>query len=190
MVRATALVACVLLAVPVLIQPLGASGPWARLHRPLHLPRLDPGAACPVSRVDRRVDWRRINIFGGSGIGRGPVYPGLGGSGGLLNATPEYPYGGPWFGGKVFWYVKPSYRGRVLIRGHRLDGPQSLGFNGRRLPARELRIGLFETVAWSGQPRGSRGVPSSVRIRASGCYGVQIDGTTFSRVVVFVASTP
>jgi hypothetical protein len=30
-------------------------------------------------------------------------------------------------------------------------------------------------------------VPSSVRVRAPGCYGVQIDGTTFSRVVVFTA---
>ena len=28
--------------------------------------------------------------------------------------------------------------------------------------------------------------PSGVRARKSGCYGVQIDGTTFSRVVVFV----
>ena len=29
--------------------------------------------------------------------------------------------GTPWLRTKVFWYVKPSYRGRVLIRGRRLD---------------------------------------------------------------------
>lgn len=190
MPRVTTAIACALLAALALAEPVGASDPWAKLHRPLHLPRLAAGAACPVSRVDRRVDWKRINIFGGSGIGRGPVYPGLGLSGGFLNATPEHPYGGPWAGGKVFWYVLPSYRGRVLIRGHRLDGSQSLGFNGRRLPAPELRIERHDTVSWQGQPTGSRGIPSSVRVRASGCYGVQIDGTTFSRVVVFTVEAP
>src|SRR5947207_62584 len=66
------------------IQPVGASNPWAKLHRPLHLPRLAPGSACPVSRVDPRFDWQRFQIVGGSGIGRGPVYPGLGDSAGRL----------------------------------------------------------------------------------------------------------
>jgi hypothetical protein len=165
--------------------PAGSAPPWAKLHRRLHLPRLTPGAACPISRIDPRIDWERINIFGGSGIGRGPVYPGLGSSGGRLTATPDVQYGGPWAGGKVFWYVRPSYRGRALIRGHRLDGSQSLGFNGGRRPVRELRIERGITVSWEGQPSGSRGIPSSVRARSPGCYGVQIDGTTFSRVVVF-----
>jgi hypothetical protein len=139
-----------------------------------------------VSRIDQRVAWSRINIFGHSGIGLGPVYPGLGGSGGILAATPDTNYGGPWAGGKVFWYVKRTYRGRVLIRGRRLDDPQPLAFNGDRLPAaRELRIEPWDTVSWQGQPHGSRGVASTARMRSSGCYGVQIDGTTFSRVVVF-----
>jgi hypothetical protein len=172
------------------IHPLHASDSWAKLHRPLHLPRVAHGAACPVSRVDTRVDWERINIFGGSGIGRGPVYPGLGLSGGHLEATPELPYGGPWAGGKVFWYVRPSYRGPVLLRGRRLDGPQALGFDGGKVPGRELRIARDDTVSWDGQPRGSRGRPSSVRVRVSGCYGVQIDGTSFSRVVVFTIDAP
>jgi hypothetical protein len=181
----TAVFACALLAAVASVQAVGASDPWAKLHRPLHLPRLAPGAACPVSRIDQRVNWKRINIFGESGIGRGPVYPGLGGSGGHLNALLDTQYGGPWAGGKVFWYVLPRYRGRVLLRGHRLDGPQSLGFNGRRLPLHELRIQPSDTVSWQGQPPGSRGIPSGVRVRASGCYGVQVDGATFSRVVIF-----
>lgn len=190
MVRVAAALACALLPALALTRSAGASDPWAKLHRPLHLPRVAAGAPCPVSQVDRRVDWKHQNIFGVSGIGRGPVYPGLGGSGGHLNATPEYPYGGPWAGGKVFWFVLPSYRGRVLLRGRRLDGPESLGFNGRRLPGRELRIERHDTVSWEGQPPGSRGVPSSVRVRASGCYGVQMDGATFSRVVVFTVDAP
>jgi hypothetical protein len=170
---------------------VGASDPWTKLHRPLHVPRLAPGAACPVSPVDRRVAWRRTKIFGGSGIGRGPVYPGLGGSEGVLKATPDTHYGGPWAGGKVFWYVTRSYRGRVLIRGRRLDGPQSLGFNGDKLPAAgELRIESWDTVSWKGQIPGSRGIASTVRVRTPGCYGVQVDGTTFSLVVVFAVEIP
>jgi len=187
-VRGTITAACALLAALAVVQPVGASDPWAKLHRSLHLPRLAPGAACPVSPVDRRIDWTRTNIFGGSGIGRGPVYPGLGGSGGQLYVRPDEQFGGPWADGKVFWYVRPSYRGRVLIRGRRLDGPQRLGFNGRAVPRRELRIHNY-SVSWPGQPPGSRGLPSSVRVLTAGCYGVQIDGATFSRVVVF-AVTP
>jgi hypothetical protein len=184
--RTGVVVAASLAAAFALADPLDASTPpWTKLRRPLHLPRVSAEAKCPVSRVDRRVDWEPINIFGTSGIGRGPVYPGLGGTGGRLTATPDTQYGGTWAGGKVFWYLKPSYRGRVLIRGRRLDNRQRLGFNGRARPNRELRIEPGQTVFWQGQPPGSRGVPSSVRVRTPGCYGVQIDGTTFSRVVVF-----
>jgi hypothetical protein len=158
---------------------------WSVLRRPLHLPVVAPGSPCPVSRVDRRLPWARIHIFGASGIGPGPVYPGLGATTGLLNVTKDTQYGSRWQGQKVFWYVAPSYRGRVLIRGKRLDGPGRLGFNGTRVPRDELRIGPYDTVSWSGQPRYSRGIPSGVRALSSGCYGVQMDGKTFSRVVVF-----
>ena len=158
---------------------------WTALRRPLHLPVVVPGSRCPVSKVDRSVPWERIRIFGASGIGPGPVYPGLGATSGLLNATKDTQYGGVWESAKVFWYVAPSYRGRVLIRGRRLDGRAWLGFNGNRVPKDELRIEPYDTVSWSGQPRYSRGIPSAVRALTSGCYGAQFDGTTFSKVVVF-----
>jgi hypothetical protein len=160
---------------------------WTPLRRPLHLPKVAPGAHCPTSRVDPLVAWKRINIFGGSGVGRGPVYPALPSA--FLMASRDQQYGGPWFGEKVFWYVLPSYRGPVLIRGRRLDGPQRMGFNGRRLPERELHIAPRQSVTWQGQPPGSRGVPSGVRVLTPGCYGVQIDGTSFSRIVVLLVDT-
>jgi hypothetical protein len=158
---------------------------WAELHRALHLPQLPPGSACPVSRVDPRVDWDTINIFGRSGIGPGPVYPGLGGSGGRADANPDQQYGSTWADAKVFWYVAPSYRDRVLIRARRVMAPGLLGFNGDTKPKDELRIEPYDTVHWDGQPAGSRGIATSVRVLASGCYAAQIDGATFSRIVVF-----
>jgi hypothetical protein len=169
-----------------LVPAAGAGGKdqWAALRRPLHLPQLAPGAKCPVSKVDRSVAWSPINIFGDSGIGSGPAYPGLGGSSGLIYMSRDQQYGGPWFGTKVFWYVRSIYRGPLLIRGRRLDGTGRLGFNGTKSAGSELRIAAGQTVSWQGQPRGSRGVPSGVRARTAGCYGIQIDGTTFSRVVV------
>jgi hypothetical protein len=158
---------------------------WAALRRPLHLPIVAPGSHCPVSKIDRSVPWGRVRIFGASGIGPGPVYPGLGATSGLLNVTKDTQYGSQWQGQKVFWYITPSYRGRVLLRGKRLDGAGWLGFNGMRVPRDELRIEPYDTVSWSGQPRYSRGIPSGVRALSSGCYGVQVDGKTFSNVVVF-----
>lgn len=184
-----ALAALLLAAVVVSASPAGAAqtDQWTKLRRPLHLPRLAAGAPCPLSHVDPRVPWKRTNIFGGSGVGRGPVYPGLPGA--FLMATRDTQYKGPWFGEKVFWYVTPAYQGPVLIRGHRLDGPQRMGFNGQRRANPELRIAPHQTVSWDGQPRGSRGVPSGVRVLKPGCYGMQIDGTTFSRVVVIRVDT-
>jgi hypothetical protein len=173
-----------LLAALVLAPAAGSADGWSALRRPLHLPKLAPGAACPVSKVDRRVNWSKLHIFGGFGTGPGPVYPGVGGVSGLIWATRDEQYGSKWYGAKVFWFVLPSYRGRVLIRGRRLDGPGSVGFDGAERPHPELRIEPYDTVTWKGQPRGSRGIPSSVRIRTKGCYGFQIDGTSFSRVVV------
>jgi hypothetical protein len=158
--------------------------PWAPLRRVLALPRLEPGAACPVSAVDTSVDWNTADIFGGSGIGPGPVYPGLGETP-LLDTPPDTQAGGPWHGQKVFWYVLPSYAGPVLIRGRRLDGPEWMRFGSGKAPDAELRIAEGETVYWNGRPEGSRGWPSTVRARAAGCYGVQVDGTSFSRIVVF-----
>ena len=73
--------------------------------------------------------------------------------------------GTPWLRSKVFWYVKPSYRGRVLIRGRRFDAPGTLRFGEQRL-SRELRIRPGQTVTWDRQPDGSRGLPSAVRALA------------------------
>ena len=174
-----------LLGVMGLVGPANAAAPFDDLYRPLDLPEVASGESCPVSPVDESVDWESTHIFGGSGIGPGPAYPGLGGSEGRFFVDDDERTNG-FYGGKLFWYVDPSYLGPVLIRGRRIDRRDPLRFN--HVDTRELRIRKDKTVTWDGQPEGSRGAPSGPLIRRAGCYAVQFDGTSFSYPVVFRAS--
>ena len=168
-----------------------AHGPWAKLHRPLHFPKVAPGAPCPVSRFGR-IDFARYGVP--KGIGPGPAYPIFPQPGSRLQFTyppdPSGPFAGSsWSGAKVLWFVTPRYRGPVLIRGGRLERTGRLRFDKGTVPPKEMRILKNER---GGFPPGEEDVgqryrPSYTRLRAPGCYGYQIDGTTFSRVIVFQA---
>jgi hypothetical protein len=78
----------------------------------------------------------------------------------------------------------------VLIRGARIDGHGLVRFQRGNVPPKRLRIPVGETQGAPGVsfPKGTRYLPSSTRVREPGCYAWQIDGATFSRVVVFHAS--
>lgn len=170
----------------------GASNPWPKLHRPLHLPTVAPGARCPVS-PSSHANFAMYGVV--NGIGPGPAYPiGFVQPGSILDFI--YPpdrssefAGSTWGGQKVLWFVMPSYRGPVLVRGGRLDRPGVLRFERGELPPRELRIQPFANGGYpsDAQPVGQRYQPSYTRLRAAGCYAYQIDGTSFSRVIVFRA---
>jgi hypothetical protein len=158
---------------------------WAPLYRPLHLPTLAPGAPCPVAKPAGGA-FKRYGIA--RGLGPGPAYP--------IGATVRFPQiaGETWGKVKVLWFVAPRYRGHVLIRGHRLDGDAEVRFDATGAPSLvtppdELRIPAgWRAVRVPGiKAVGQRYMPSSTRLRESGCYAYQVDGTTFSRVVVFRA---
>ena len=156
---------------------------WRSLHRPLHIPHIAPGTPCPTSKPDPRGDLSRWG-FVGAAWGRGPAYPGgLGRDKPVLGYVyPPKPesefFGSKWSGQKVNWIVDPSYRGRILIRGRQLDGPNELRFEHGLVPPREMHL------IGRGPHTSS---PSYTRVRADGCYGYQIDGARFSRVIVFLA---
>jgi hypothetical protein len=166
---------------------------WKKLHRPLHVPVLAAGEPCPVSAVDTHFDFAKYGIA--RGIGPGPAYPiGFSQPGSVLQFVDPAPAnsefaGSEWNGQKVLWFVAPSYRGPVLIRGRRLDAPDVLRFQRGKVPPAELRIQSgFSLVGNPGVNNfGQRYRPSYTRFRAPGCYAYQIDGTTFSRIVVFAA---
>jgi hypothetical protein len=154
-----------------------ASSPWPKLHRPLHIPTLAPGAPCPVTPVT-------LTKFGNA-QGRGPVWPVLA----FPQLSFSYPvqphqiyYPSDWSGNKVLWVAR-RYWGPVLIRGAQVDGPNELRFGLNHVPGREMRL----SSVGGHSPGGWQNRPSTTRLRAPGCYAWQVDGTTFSRVIVFRA---
>jgi hypothetical protein len=135
----------------------------ATLRRPLHIPHVPSGASCRASR------------------GSGPITP-LGSA--QLAVSPLI--GSAWRGGRVTWSSAPSYTGPVLIRGRQLGGTGAVGFGEGRVPYDELQLLAQGTSAPRG-PGGGREWLSFTRVRSPGCYAYQVDGTSFSTVVVFRA---
>ena len=151
---------------------------WTTLEqRPLQIPHLAPGAPCPAAKP------HAVSPSFGLGLGDGPAYPVHGTEDGVLHYAPPQNFGSTqWGGEKVLWAVNtPSYPDIVLVRGRQLDGPNEVRFDEGALPPTELRISSYP----GSTPEGWTGQPSYTRVRAPGCYGYQVDGATFSRVIIF-----
>jgi hypothetical protein len=160
---------------------LSTSGdPWTKLRRPLHIPHIASDSQCPASAADTNVDFAANGV--GQGYGPGPAYP-------IFPYRPDraaldfnYPpqesiiRGSKWGGQKVLWFLAPEHGTRVLVRGRQLDGSHRVRFGLAPTPASDLRI------------VGSGGHPATTRLRTGGCYGYQIDGQDYSRVIVFKAN--
>jgi hypothetical protein len=126
------------------------------------------------------VDFRSYGV--GQGYGPGPAYPIFPYQPDRARLAFDYPpppgsidYGSAWGGQKVLWFLLPRNGDRVLVRGRQLDGRHEVRFGLGRMPRTELRIA---------HPLDH---PSTTRLRTGGCYGYQIDGPTYSRVIVFQA---
>jgi hypothetical protein len=140
-----------------------------RLRRPLRI----PPSPCRVSA--RHV----VSDQFSPALGPGPAYPAVFDEQSTLHYRGAV-FPSPWTGQKVLWIVGPQYRGPILIRGHQIDGKWWVGFDGyQSRPWSEMHI--RGTGKWLGYP-------SYTRVRDAGCYAYQIDGTTFSHVLVFRAA--
>jgi hypothetical protein len=145
-------------------------------RRPLTDLRVTPGEACPVTTETGQVGrW--------AGLGPGPAYPMGTHSVITVLFPPPEGWGVEWSGTKRVWLLDTRYTSRALVRGRQLDGPNELrfvhgypGFTAAKIlnPVRELRIE-------------GNDAPSLTRVRAPGCYAYQVDGRTFSYLVVFEA---
>jgi len=127
----------------------------------LKLPVLQPGSTCPVS-AQQDFASPPGNKLPGYGFGPGPVF---------FSGQTE------WFSGVyALILVSPAYTGRVVVRGHQLDGTNGIPFRGQQ------GDGNITIAAGSpGQWRHSDAVVSG----APGCYGLQVDGDGFSEIIVF-----
>ena len=165
----------------------------ASLYRPLHLPVVAAGAACPVSPSKTYPSGG--GFFGAfKAMSTGPVA--------LADASPipvnfspqsDNSYAGTgWPGTKAIWRISPSYMGPVLFRGARLDGTGQLRFDHYLDAVGTTFTGSPDTNAYPDLGYAAedgikyvRTPPSGIRMQSPGCYGIQIDGTNFSEVITF-----
>jgi hypothetical protein len=147
-------------------------------HRPLHLPHLSLGKRCPIS-LSQTARWGTDGLQ--ALTGRGPVY--LIGGGRISIALSARDRLG-WQGQKTPWAVRRSYDGPILVRGARIGRIGQVRFAyGYGDHLRELQ---WDAGADQGLPPDPhfRFLASETLFRAAGCYAYQIDGTSFSEIVV------
>src|SRR5262245_48943374 len=156
----------------------GSGGAPRALWRPLHLPTVASGGACPVS--PRRVIARSM-----TGAGAGPVFPTHLEPWQVLFPPPanSIALGTGWSADKTPFVLKKTFKGPFVVRGGRIDGAGDLGFSGAG--TRPFEALQFASERSGATVAGLKGWPTLVWMTTPGCYALQIDGQTFSRVVVF-----
>lgn len=167
------------LALAALVVSLGVSNSVIEdLHRPLHLPKLSPGQRCPLSPALKGTNNQFLN-------GRGPAY--LIGIAHVPRGVIDISQSGRdslgWRGQKTPWAVDRTYEGPLLIRARRLDRQGAVRF--ARSYGEHLKELFWDAGVDQGAPPnpGYRLLASETLFRSAGCYGYQVDGLTFSRVV-------
>jgi hypothetical protein len=149
------------------------------LRRPLTLPRLASGAACPATKPRSVVDWS------GSAIGAGPVYSVGYDASGNIRWGGSLQDGG-WYYVKILWFETPG-TGPILIRGQQLDGPNKVGFGSDPVPTPELMLEASDQVGVANASPGWQSFVAYTRVRAPGCYAYQVDTGSGSETIVFQA---
>jgi hypothetical protein len=168
-------------------------------NRPLNQPALAADGSCPS---DSSHDVKPVVTSGKGGpnfgFGPGPTY--------LSGIIQLYPGA---FDNEI-WMIDASYMGPVLIRGHQVNGAQvvsfdepsvfaSGGFLSGALPpgsaVATVSIGGTQTPFYAeldlpaADPTYAKGswrlFFDSTHVEAPGCYAFQLDGFTFSTVIVF-----
>lgn len=158
--------------------PAGVVSPM--LARPLHLPSLSPGAACPTTPT--------AAVRTAISTPRGGPHFLLGG--------PD-PQGGFAFNKTVYALIGAS--GPVLLRGARIDGKGTLLFADQPADLRDVGEVLtqpggetrafYSAVLDPGATQGDGSIAGTFYLypATAGCYAVQADGNDFEEVVVIPA---
>jgi hypothetical protein len=155
---------------------------WAPLVvRPLHLPTVGANGACPRTPAHQVSPSFSLALDDGTA-----PYP-VGFGDGLVTYSRNVLHQG-WLFQKTIWITPVTFRGRVLVRGGRLGEKARLKFSAGeppRLASHELRLS-FRGREFSGGWQQALG-PRYTLVPSPGCYALQVDGTGFSKVLVFEA---
>jgi hypothetical protein len=152
------------------------------LARPLDLPTVAPGAPCPVSKKLIHVPWNGLPLVQGDGPVALMVVP-FAPPSAAIDIRGSQPDTLGYVGQKTPWLVHPTYRGPLLIRGREIDGRSPIRFAygyGDHL----TRLYWPRTDQPKNLAHGWFGLPSATLVKRVGCYGFQIDGTSFSEHLI------
>lgn len=157
------------------MSPTGTADVATLLARPLKLPVVPSGSACPLTRVSGR------DVGVGSPRGRGPFF--MGGPMPLGNF--------PW--NKTVWVLVDGAHGPVLFRGGRVDGPGKLTFSGSPADPSDVGVTLssgggVSAIFYELVIDRATGDAFYVYPATRGCYALQADGPSFEDVVVITAA--
>lgn len=163
-------------------------------ERPLKLPTVRSGAPCPTTTGRRDVVPHEPYIFGSElpWFGSGPVFVALAwqdprsGENQAVFSLEHVPGVEHVFVAKTPWVSNPSYSGPIVIRGHSLiEEDKVLEFDasgaGRRPSLHLMAPNTSKAGVWSFWP-------SSMWVPGPGCYGVQLDTSAGTDLVVFQAT--
>jgi len=150
--------------------------------RPLNVPTVGAGDACPHSAVGP-IAVERI----GSSLGGGPVFLTLGHDG--VAQFHSYDKSDGLYTTRIIWAVAPDIRSPVLVRGQQINGPNIVRFaydGPATLDA--LRFGAAPDVPLIEAEDEWRFAAASLGVAGPGCYVLQADGPYFSESVVFAVA--
>jgi hypothetical protein len=156
---------------------------WKLLEqRPVRVPTLAPGQHCPTTNG-------KVVPYFGFAPGHEFVFPRLDttlpfGSAQTFGEYPANNYG--WGGQKELWVIESPTNVLVLIRGHQLDGPNPVRFNGGIDQDSGVTFPLLTALRLEGSDPANWA--TNTRLRAPGCYIYQVDGLTFSEYLIFQAT--
>jgi hypothetical protein len=91
-----------------------------------------------------------------------------------------------WYGIKTQWLIKPSYSGWVIVRAEQLDVPGPVAALG------DATIGpvIIPPGPTANTFQGWRQQPSGTYVKGPGCFGFQIDGSTFQEHLILRGVPP
>jgi len=154
------------------------------MNRPLRVPAVVAGDACPRSDTNRIAADGRISVA----LGSGPLYLTLGQDGMIQVHSFDLQDG--LYAARVVLAVAPDIRSPILVRGQQINGPNSVRFAYDGTPTLDaLRLGAALDLPVADAEDDWRFAASSLGVAGPGCYVIQADGPYFSENIVFEVST-